>query len=85
MIVRYHHERWDGSGYPEGLKGEDIPIAARILAVSDSFDAMTSDRVYRKARPFENALKEIKELANIKYDPYVVKAFEHFIKREHLR
>jgi len=85
MIVRYHHERWDGSGYPDGLERENIPLAARILAVSDSFDAMTSDRVYRKARSFEDALKEIKELADIKYDPYVVKAFEHFIKRKYLR
>jgi len=85
MIVLYHHERWDGSGYPEGLEGENIPLAARILAVADSFDAMTSDRVYRKARSFEDALKEIKDLAGIKYDPYVVNAFDFFLKREYLR
>lgn len=85
MIVLYHHERWDGSGYPEGLVGENIPLPARILAVADSFDAMTSDRVYRKGRSFEEALKEIKDLAGIKYDPYVVNAFDFFIKREYLR
>jgi len=85
MIVLYHHERWDGSGYPEGLEGENIPLPARILAVADSFDAMTSDRVYRKARSFEDALKEIKDLSGIKYDPYVVNAFDFFLKREYLR
>ena len=85
MIVLYHHERWDGSGYPEGLEGENIPLAARILAVADSFDAMTSDRVYRKARSFEDALKEIKDLAGIKYDPYVVNAFDFFLRKEYLR
>ncbi len=84
-IVLYHHERWDGSGYPKGLAGEDIPLGARILAVVDSFDAMTSDRVYRKGRSFEEALKEIKELAGIKYDPYIVNAFDFFMKREYLK
>ncbi len=84
MIVLYHHERWDGSGYPEGLEGENIPLPARILAVADSFDAMTSDRVYRRARSFEDALKEIKDLAGIKYDPYVVNAFDFFLKKEYL-
>jgi len=83
QIIRYHHERWDGSGYPEGLFGETIPLLARILAVADSFDAMTSERLYRRAKSFEEAFKEIKSLANIKYDPSVVKAFEFFLNKRY--
>lgn len=84
-LILYHHERWDGSGYPEGLIGENIPLLARILAVADSFDAMTSDRVYRRARSYEEALKEIKDLAGIKYDPIVVNAFDFFLRKEYLK
>lgn len=83
QVVRYHHERWDGSGYPEGLFGESIPLLARIAAVADSFDAMTSERLYRKSMSFEAAFKEIKELANIKYDPAVVNAFEIFLNKRY--
>jgi len=70
--IKYHHERWDGSGYPEGLKGEEIPLSARIIAVADSFDAMTSQRIYRKAMDRREAVKELHQLAGKKYDPKVV-------------
>ncbi len=75
-IVRHHHERWDGKGYPDGLKGEDIPIGARIIAVADSFDAMTSDRPYRRALSFTTALNEITRNAGTQFDPQIVEAFE---------
>lgn len=58
--ILYHHERWDGKGYPYGLKGDQIPLPSRILAVADAFDAMTSDRVYRKRMRREEALEELK-------------------------
>jgi HD-GYP domain-containing protein (c-di-GMP phosphodiesterase class II) len=74
-IVRSHHERWDGAGYPRGLRGEDIPLAARIFAIADSFDAMTSDRPYRAAMPLELALDEIRDGAGTQFDPEVAKAF----------
>jgi HD-GYP domain-containing protein (c-di-GMP phosphodiesterase class II) len=74
-IVRSHHERWDGAGYPRGLRGEDIPLAARIFAIADSFDAMTSDRPYRAAMPLEQALDEIRDGAGTQFDPEVAKAF----------
>lgn len=74
-IVVAHHERWDGKGYPYGLSGEAIPLGARILAVADSFDAMTSDRPYRKALSIAEARKELQRCANNQYDPRVVAAF----------
>jgi len=74
-VIRHHHERWDGLGYPDHIKGEDIPISARILAVADAFDAMTSDRPYRKALKPDIALKELEEGAGSQFDPKVVKAF----------
>ncbi|MDQ3645811.1 MAG: HD domain-containing protein [Actinomycetota bacterium] len=67
-IIRHHHERWDGSGYPDGLKGEDIPIGARIVAVCDAFDAMTSDRRYRKAMPLEVAFEQLLAGAGSQFD-----------------
>ena len=70
-----HHERWDGSGYPRGLKGEQIPLAARIFAVVDVWDALTSDRPYRKAWSREKAMEHIKQQAGKHFDPKVVKAF----------
>lgn len=70
-----HHERWDGSGYPRGLAGEDIPLAARIFAVVDVFDALRSDRPYRKAWPKEATLRYIEEQAGKQFDPRVVKVF----------
>jgi len=74
-IVRNHHERWDGQGYPDGLAGEGIPLLARILAVADSFDAMTSDRPYRSAKTREEAIDELKRCAGSQFDRGVVEAF----------
>ncbi|MGH2819210.1 MAG: HD-GYP domain-containing protein [Actinomycetota bacterium] len=68
-IVKHHHERWDGLGYPEGLAGERIPLGARIVAVCDAFDAMTSDRPYRGALPLEVACGELQEGAGAQFDP----------------
>jgi HD-GYP domain-containing protein (c-di-GMP phosphodiesterase class II) len=75
-IIRHHHERWDGSGYPDGLLGDEIPILARVVAVADSLDAMLIARVY--SRPFspEEARAEINRLSGVYYDPRIVKAFE---------
>ncbi len=70
-----HHERWDGKGYPRRLEGEDIPLLSRILAVADAYDAMTEDRVYRKAMPKEVAVAEIRNNAGIQFDPHVVRIF----------
>jgi len=74
-IILHHHERWDGKGYPEGLKGKKIPLGARILAVADSFEAMMSDRPYRKALDLQDAIKEIEDNAGTQFDPLVVTAF----------
>ena len=76
-IVAEHHECWDGSGYPSGLRGEEIAIGARILAVIDAFEAMISDRVYRKARSYEAAVAEIQRFAGSQFDPMVVEAFRN--------
>jgi response regulator RpfG family c-di-GMP phosphodiesterase len=74
-IVLCHQERWDGKGYPNGLAGIDIPLGARIFAVVDTMDAMTSDRPYRKALPFETALEEIRICSGTQFDPRVASAF----------
>ena len=74
-IVRSHHERWDGGGYPDGAEGTDIPLAARIFAVADSLDAMTSDRPYRPALTWADAGREIVGESRSQFDPAVVKAF----------
>jgi response regulator RpfG family c-di-GMP phosphodiesterase len=74
-VVAQHHEKWDGSGYPQGLRGEEIDLNARIFAVADAFDAMTSDRVYRKGKPYEEAAKELELFAGRQFDPRVVEAF----------
>jgi response regulator RpfG family c-di-GMP phosphodiesterase len=74
-VVYHHHERWDGSGYPLGLKGEAIPLGARIFAVADALDAMTFDRPYSKAVPFDAARREIQRCAGGHFDPAVVRTF----------
>jgi HD-GYP domain-containing protein (c-di-GMP phosphodiesterase class II) len=74
-IVLAHHERWDGDGYPRRLKGTDISFGARIFAVVDTFDAMTSDRPYRRAKPAAEAFGEIRRGSGSQFDPRVVEAF----------
>lgn len=74
-MILYYHERFDGKGYPEGLKGEQIPLAARIMAVTDSFDAMTSKRVYRSEKNVEYALNEIRKNIGTQFDPAVARIF----------
>ena len=74
-VVRHHHERYDGKGFPDGLRGEAISLPARIVTVADSFDAMTSDRPYRGAMPLETALREIRKGARTQFDPNVAEAF----------
>ncbi len=78
-VVKYHHEKWDGTGYPEGLKGEDIPLTARIMAVADVYDALTSTRSYRTAWPHEKAAEVINKDAGSHFDPMVVQAFNEVI------
>lgn len=84
-IVVAHHERWDGKGYPYGLSGEAIPMGARILAVADSFDAMTSDRPYRKALSVAEARRELQHCAGSQYDPHVVTTFLHMLDAQEQR
>ena len=73
-IVRSHHERFDGTGYPDGLAGEEIPLIARIVACCDAFHAMTTDRPYRMALPVETAVAELRDQAGRQFDPAVVDA-----------
>jgi diguanylate cyclase (GGDEF)-like protein len=74
-VVRHHHERWDGKGYPDGLSGEAIPLVARIFSVADSFDAMISDRPYRRGMAYEQAIAELQRVAGVQFDPQVIEAF----------
>jgi putative nucleotidyltransferase with HDIG domain len=73
--VLYHHERWDGNGYPSGKSGEEIPVEARVLAVADAFDAMTSDRPYRRALSRGQALAEVERCAGTQFDPEIARVF----------
>jgi two-component system cell cycle response regulator len=73
--VRSTHERWDGSGYPDSLKGEEIPLAARMIAICDAFDAITSERPYRSASTSERAIEELRDGAGTQFDPDLVEAF----------
>jgi HD-GYP domain-containing protein (c-di-GMP phosphodiesterase class II) len=75
QVIACHHERWDGSGYPRGLRGAEIPIAARIFAVVDAYDALTNDQPYRNAVSREEAREEIQAKAGLDFDPAVVEAF----------
>ncbi|MGH9750757.1 MAG: HD domain-containing phosphohydrolase, partial [Candidatus Polarisedimenticolia bacterium] len=78
--MRFHHERWDGSGYPMGLKADQIPLAARIVAVADAFDAMTTNRPYQKGMPFDKAVARLYELSDRAFDRRVVSAFAEVYK-----
>ncbi len=80
-IARTHHERWDGKGYPRGLKAEDIPLVGRICAVCDVFDALTSERPYKKAWSVDAALKEIRNLSGTAFDPRIVEAFVSILSK----
>lgn len=77
--VLHHHERWDGSGYPNGLRGDEIPVGARILAVADAYEAMTTDRVYRESVSSDEALAEIQRCAHTQFDPVVVDALDQLL------
>jgi len=81
-VVAQHHEKWDGSGYPHGLRGEEIDLNARIFAVADAFDAITSDRVYRRGRSYEDAAAELDAFSGTQFDPDVVAAFHRVARRE---
>ncbi|MFZ6016542.1 MAG: HD domain-containing phosphohydrolase [Nitrospirota bacterium] len=81
-IIKYHQEHFDGSGYPEGLKGEEIPLGARIIAVADAFGAMTSDRPYRKAFSIDKAVEELKKGCGTQFDPHVVEVFISVLKEK---
>ncbi len=74
-IIKFHHERWDGKGYPSGLQGEEIPVEARIIAIADSYDAMTEDRPYRKKISKEEAIKELRRCSGSQFDPNIIDVF----------
>jgi ribonuclease P protein subunit RPR2 len=75
LVVRHHHERWDGGGYPDGLIGEEIPAAARVFAVADTLDALTTDRPYRAAVGWDEARREIERHSGTQFDPAIVNAY----------
>ena len=81
-IIRHHHERYDGRGYPAGLKGDEIPYLARIVSVVDTFDAMTTNRPYRKALSIEESLKEIEKCSGTQFDPEIAAAFVKMVQRD---
>jgi HD-GYP domain-containing protein (c-di-GMP phosphodiesterase class II) len=83
--ARLHHERFDGKGYPLGLKGENIPIAARIILIADTFDAMTSTRPYRKGLPYEVAFEELLQFSGTQFDPKLVQLFIEGMRKEALK
>jgi HD-GYP domain-containing protein (c-di-GMP phosphodiesterase class II) len=74
-LAMYHHEKWNGKGYPSGLAGEDIPLSARVMAVADVFDALISNRCYKKGFPYDKALGIIREERGRQFDPKIVDAF----------
>jgi ribonuclease P protein subunit RPR2 len=81
QVVRYHHEAFDGSGYPEGLRGEEIPLVARAFSVVDAFDAMTADRPYRAALSVDQAVSELERMSGTQFDPEVVRVFGPLCER----
>jgi putative nucleotidyltransferase with HDIG domain len=82
LFIRYHHERQDGTGYPEGLIGDNIPLGAAILSVADAYDALTSDRPYRKAKSPEDAIEEIEKNSGTQFKPEVVRALKKALEKE---
>jgi HD-GYP domain-containing protein (c-di-GMP phosphodiesterase class II) len=80
-LVRSSHERWDGTGYPDGLSGEDIPLGSRIITICDAYDAMTNERPYRPARTAAEALRELRLGAGVRYDPTLVEVFTSLVAR----
>jgi putative nucleotidyltransferase with HDIG domain len=82
LMVKHHHEKFTGGGYPDGLKGEDIPVGARILAITDSFDAMTSERIYKVKKTKEEAIVELKKCSGIQFDPKLVKIFLKILEKQ---
>ena len=80
-LVRHGHERWDGTGYPDRLAGEGIPLGSRVIFVCDAFDAMTSDRPYRRAMPHDAARRELRDHRGTQFDPRMVDAFLDVIGR----
>ena len=83
LLILHHHEMWDGNGYPEGLRAESIPLGARIVSVTDAFDAMTTDRCYRDKLSVERALGTLEKFAGTQFDPDVVRAFGVFLRAEY--
>ncbi len=84
-IITHHHEKFDGTGYPSGLKGDQIPLGARIMSVADAFEAMVFGRPYRQRKNIEEALSEIKKHSGTQFDPKVVEAFFRALKKNHLK
>src|SRR3954447_16479368 len=80
-LVRSSHERWGGTGYPDGLSGEDIPLGSRIITICDAYDAMTNERPYRPARTAAEALRELRVGAGVRYDPTLVEVFTALVAR----
>lgn len=81
-IVKYHHEKFNGNGYPYNLKGEEIPYLARITAIADTFDAMTSNRIYRNSLPLETVIEEFKKNKGIQFDPQLVDVFLDILQND---
>ena len=80
-LVKHHHENFDGTGYPDGLKAEEIPLGSRIIIVADAYEAMTSDRIYRKAIGHERAMAQLNRYKGIQFDPNIVRALERLVEK----
>jgi polar amino acid transport system substrate-binding protein len=82
LYVKYHHEKYNGKGYPEGLKGEEIPFESRILALADSWDAMREERVYKKGLNYQESINEITRNAGVQFDPQLAEKWVQFIDKK---
>jgi HD-GYP domain-containing protein (c-di-GMP phosphodiesterase class II) len=80
-MVLHHHESYDGSGYPEGLKGDQIPLGSRVIIVADAYEAMTSDRIYRKAMGHERAMEQLQKYKGVQFDPRMVRAIDQLLQK----